>query len=472
MGVTAKIWSGVIIVVVAFVTTVTLGCVLGLKTEANLEVVKQDLFPATIQAYEMRNLYKNAIEKYDIGAIYLADEDEVSAADELLTACHQRIVAVTQNESLPSTFRQTCSSIVARILAWQEQATPAYIRQANDEAEDADEALLPQLNEEKEAIAALLDQAIEAIESNTHGLIGASKDSSVSQRWTSVIIMAASLALCAIIMTLIIVKGIRGPIDRIVAGLQKSGLGVNAASDRVLHSSDQVQSMTGVQAEKIGTVTVGIEEISQMTQGNAQNAKRVEEKAELARQAVVQGRNAMSSLKERVETIKADADQMNSIIKTIEDIAFKTNLLALNAAVEAARAGEAGRGFAVVAEEVRNLAAGCADAANSTNNLISNTVSNIDSSVEATSRVGQFLEEIDESVSFVSAQVKEVSTATEQESVALSSVNNELLQIDDLTKTTANNATESLQLGESLLAEAQELQVAMQDLSAIIRGKR
>ena len=471
MGVTAKIWSGVIIVVLAFVTTVTLGCVLGLKTEENLHVVKHDLFPATIQAYELRNLYKNAIEKFDIGAIYLADEDEVGAADELLTSCHQQMASVADSVALPDIYRSSCRDIVQRIVAWQEQATPAFIRQANDEAEDADEALLPQLYEERDTIAGLINESIEHIESNTHNLIIDSQNSSVSQRWTSVIIMSASLVLCAIIMTLIIVKGIRGPIDRIVAGLQRSGFGVNSASDRVLQSSDQLQGMTGAQAEKIGTVTVGIEQISQMTQSNAQNAKQVEERAEKARQAVVQGRNAMSSLKDQVETIKNDADRMNSIIKTIEDIAFKTNLLALNAAVEAARAGEAGRGFAVVAEEVRNLAAGCADAANSTTSLIGNTVRNIDSSVEATMNVGRYLEEIDESVSFVSNQVKEVSNATEQESIALNSVNNELIQIDDLTKTTAENANESLQLGESLLAEAQELQVAMQDLSAIIRGK-
>ncbi|NRA37753.1 MAG: hypothetical protein HRU15_06410 [Planctomycetes bacterium] len=469
---TAKIWTGVIVVIIAFVTTVTLGCYFGLQTEEDLNKVNADLFPATIQAYEMRNLFKKSIEKYDIGAIYLADEDEVNAADELMTEVQSRLQILLTNNELPAQQQTACHNILKKIQDWQKQATPLYIRQANDEARENDEAVLPQLYESKESIALLIDGVVDATQAYTQSLIKQSEESSIFQRWSSVSIMAGSLLLCACIMTLIINKGIRNPINEVVRSLQQSGGSVSDVSNQVLHASESVKSMTGIQAEKISAISVGIEEITQMTKSNTVNARGAEDQADLARSTVQKGLKAMGEMSRMVSKIKDDADKMNSIIKSIEDIAFKTNLLALNAAVEAARAGEAGRGFAVVAEEVRSLAGACAEAANSTNQLISSTVSNIDQSVNAAENVGAYFSDIDQSVEQLGAQAREVSSATQQEAIALGTVNDDLNQVDELTKTTNDQAQNSLQLGQGLLYEAQQLQSTMEALEGIISGIR
>ena len=470
MGITAKIWSGVIVLIIAFITTVTLGCVLGLQTEEALRSAKVDLFPTAIQTYELRNAFKKSLEKYDIGAIYLADSEVVSAADALMTDVQKQAMAISANKGLPNDFRQQIAVIIGAIKEWQTKATPLYIRQADDEPQDDDETVLPQLHTQKQDISKLIDAAVESIRGSTERVLHESEENSVSQRWSSVGIMLGSLAVSALLMTVIINKGIRNPINRIIAALNQSGNSVSNVSNEVLDSSNAVTDMTGSQAGKIGSITAGIEEINAMTLNNAQNAQQVENQADLARQAVEQGRNAMLGLEDTVSKIKSDANAMNSIIKTIEDIAFQTNLLALNAAVEAARAGEAGRGFAVVAEEVRNLATSCAKAANGTNDLIGRTVKNIDSSVTATAQVGGYLADIVKSVDQVSSQAKEVSVATAQESIALKSVGDDLMEVEDLTKTTAHSAQHSSSLGEHLLSEAEQLQVAMHNLDGIIRG--
>ncbi len=469
MGVTAKIWSGVIVLIVAFVTTVTLGCIFGLKTEAALQTTKDSLFPATIQSYELRTSYKNGMELYDLGNL-LGEEEEIAKASDVLTKTASQADVLIINKALPVQITEQVKDIKTKLLAWQKIATPLYKRSAVDESTEADYAILKKLNSEREHIGKLIDSAVLAIRSNTENVIVDSEQKSVSQRWFSVFIMAVSLLLCGFIMTMIINKGIRGPVNDIVVSLQQSGAGISSVSNEVFQTSDSVKSMTGSQADKIGSISAGIDQVSQMTKNNAGNAKSVEDQAEIARVAVTKGLEAMNNLQSMVAVIKDDAKEMDQIIKTIEDIAFKTNLLALNAAVEAARAGDAGRGFAVVAEEVRNLATGCAEAASNTNQLISRTVQNIDQSVVATDNVGEFLQEINSSVDHVSSQVKEVSQATAQGSVALNSVSNDLVQVEGLTRTTATNAKNSLSLGEKLMKEAEQLQEAMNGLNAIIRG--
>jgi len=152
---------------------------------------------------------------------------------------------------------------------------------------------------------------------------------------------------------------------------------------------------------------------------------------------------------EAMGEIKRSSNEITTVVKVIDEIAFQTNLLALNAAVEAARAGEAGRGFAVVAEEVRSLAQRSADAAKETTTMITEAAQRADAGVEIANAVSDALGDIVESTSQVNSLISEIATASGEQTNGLEQVNAGMGELDRVTQ---QNAASS----EELAATAQE----------------
>ena len=138
---------------------------------------------------------------------------------------------------------------------------------------------------------------------------------------------------------------------------------LNMSAEQVASGSEQVASGaqalaqgTTEQASSVEELAATITEIHNHVANNAENAKQTSGQALTAATELEQGKKQMEQMTTAMNQINDSSSEISKIIKTIEDIAFQTNILALNAAVEAARAGAAGKGFAVVADEVRNLA--------------------------------------------------------------------------------------------------------------------
>ena len=149
-----------------------------------------------------------------------------------------------------------------------------------------------------------------------------------------------------------------------------------------------------------------------MTKRNAEHAAQANTLAQEARNAAEMGATDMQAMTTAMHEIKTSSDDIAKIIKTIDEIAFQTNILALNAAVEAARAGEAGAGFAVVADEVRTLAQRSAQSAKETANNIANAVTKTAQGVHISEKVAASLQEIVTKARQVNELVAEVATAS------------------------------------------------------------
>jgi len=169
-----------------------------------------------------------------------------------------------------------------------------------------------------------------------------------------------------------------------------------------------------------------------------------------------------------MNAIQQSSHDISKIIKTIDEIAFQTNILALNAAVEAARAGVAGAGFAVVADEVRSLAQRSAVAARETADKIADATTRSAQGVELSQRVSAGLQHILEKNREVDRLVAEVATASHEQSVGLSQINTAITQMDKVTQANAASAEETAAAAQELNAQSEELRNSSAQLGALV----
>ena len=246
---------------------------------------------------------------------------------------------------------------------------------------------------------------------------------------------------------------------------------VAAAAGQVSTSSQTLASGASEQAASLEETSASLEEISSMTKRNADAAAQAKGLANQTRAAAETGAGDVNDMNLAMDAIKASSGNIAKIIKTIDEIAFQTNILALNAAVEAARAGEAGAGFAVVAEEVRALAQRSATAAKETAVKIEDAITKSDHGATISAKVASSLSEIVDKARKVDGLIGEIAQASQEQSQGISQVLTATTQMDQVTQTNAAAAEEGAAAAEELNAQAQMMDSAVLNLKQLVGGQ-
>lgn len=269
-----------------------------------------------------------------------------------------------------------------------------------------------------------------------------------------------------------IVRSITRGLLAIAASLADGSQEVTAAATQVSSASQASAAGASEQAASLEETSASLEEVASMTKRNAEAAAEAKTLSGQTHVAADAGSREMEEMKHAMDAIKVSAGNIEKILKSIDEIAFQTNILALNAAVEAARAGEAGAGFAVVAEEVRALAQRSATAAKETAAKIADSVRDSDRGAEISGRVARHFEEIVVKARQVDTLVAEIATASTEQTQGIGQVNDAVSQMDTITQANAAGAEETAAQAQELNAQAAELTAVIGRLLVLIGGER
>ncbi len=249
--------------------------------------------------------------------------------------------------------------------------------------------------------------------------------------------------------------------NEILGNIKESTMQVTVGSEQVASASQSLAQGATEQASALQQVTASMDEIAERTKQNASQASQADELAHSVRAMAISGNDQMKSMINAMNDINESSETISKVIKTIDDIAFQTNILALNAAVEAARAGVHGKGFAVVAEEVRNLAAKSASAAGETASMIEDSIHKVNNGTKIAEGTAQALDEIVVSIEKVVNLISTIATASNDQATAVSQVDQAIGQVSQVVQTNSATSQQCAAASEELSNQAAMLRSMM-----------
>ncbi len=286
--------------------------------------------------------------------------------------------------------------------------------------------------------------------------------------WAGLMMLGVGVAVAALVGWS--VHGVNRRLRHTAAELKQGAQQVVSAAAQVSSSSQSLSQGATEQAASLEETSASMEEMASMTRKTAENAQQASNLVTGVAQQVEESNTALAGMVTSMSAIRESSNKVAKIIKTIDEIAFQTNILALNAAVEAARAGEAGMGFAVVADEVRNLAQRSAQAAKDTAALIEESIARSQEGAGRVEQVATAIATITTSVSQVKAIVLEVREASRQQTQGIDQVSQAIAQMEKVTQTTAATAEESAASSEELNAQAEGSMAVVHVLETMVGG--
>lgn len=277
--------------------------------------------------------------------------------------------------------------------------------------------------------------------------------------------------LAGALLAFLIRRSIEAGLFRVMRTLGESTGQLANAVSHIASSAQSLSQGASEQAAALQQTSATGNEISAIAGQSASNAKEAASRMTESLHKSEDAKRDLESMLKAMDGIRSSSGKISRIIKVIDEISFQTNLLALNAAVEAARAGEAGMGFAVVADEVRSLAQRCADAARETAELIEDSIARTSDGTAKLDQVAAVIRALTGSAADVKRLVDEVETSSREQARGVEQVARAMVQMEQVTQSTAASAEESAAAAEQLSAQSETLRSIVVELESMIGSR-
>jgi methyl-accepting chemotaxis protein len=465
-----KIAACVSVFALGYTVTVTLGTIGDLHQEAELNLLANEAVPAALEIREARFVFDAAVQNHQ-NAMLTGDADMLVPVKTAVEKTAGSLKRAEAHFSALALGTEPVKNANAALQAFGDEAQPLFAAVgakggADPEVQKRVAAFNEIIARTVKALAALEEQAVATLTNDLKTM----KAESGRQRNLNFIVFGASLLIGGVTAFLIARYQVVRPVLRLSAGLGEETDGVRTASAQFAQASVSLATGASSSAAALETSSAALEEISSVTAANADRAGQARDLSGRARDAAEAGSEGMAQLTEAMGAIRTASDNIAAILKTIDEIAFQTNILALNAAVEAARAGEAGAGFAVVADEVRALAQRSAAAARETASKIEDAQKRSATGAELTGKVGVNLTEIVARVREVADIITEIAAASVEQNTGLAQVARSVSDLDKLTQQNAAMAEQTSASASELTRRTDTMRELAGSLDRVVRG--
>ncbi len=284
-------------------------------------------------------------------------------------------------------------------------------------------------------------------------------------------IMISAIFLAAMLGTgigIFLRQAVTKPIEQVVRGLSEGAEKVASASSKVASTSRLLAEGASLHSAALNESTGDLGRIGSMTELNARNASRANDLMRETSSLIGIASQSMSRLTSAMMEITSANENTQKIIRTIDEVAFKTRLLALNAAVEAARAGEVGAGFAVVAEEVRSLATQTAKAARETADLIEHTTGRVKGGYAMAIKTKEEFSDVALSVENCAELISEITSASRQQTADLSRLRSSVVKMEKIVQRNEAGSQESAAASQAMYAQAEQMKGFVGELVVLV----
>lgn len=469
LNITIKIWLSIGVFVLGYVLSTTLVQMQGLRTEDSLSTLAEARLSAVQRSHETEAAFQRTVKAFsdamvtqDPSMLDGAAKEGRQVVDGLKTIAG--IPALSDGHS--DSARKLASSAEQLIGEARATYTTALTNPAGMGVETLSQ--IQEMASRTEALKSSLGAGTRQLTNDLHTELNALRSRSARQRSVALALFGITLALAAVVVNLTIRRAIVGPIVRVIHGVEGAAGGAAHASERMAQSGKVLAHEAQDQAASVEETSALLAEISANMRENAGRAGEADALMRDARQTADKASEAMNDLTISMDEISKSSRQVAGVLKSIDEIAFQTNILSLNAAVEAARAGQAGAGFNVVAGEVRSLALRAAEAARRSGDIIEKTIGDVGNGVHLVAAAQGAFTEVSAKIAAGSNVVTQIAASSDEQARGIGHISGAVARIEKVTQSTTANSQETADAAAAVTSQIEATRKHLSELVAVV----
>ena len=450
-NITTKIWLSIGIFVLGYVFCTFLGQLQGRHTEAVLQEATGSLFPTAQGLQESEVAFQRIVKAFG-DSVVVQDASGLESAKQEANRLVSALNGLANTPAADPARKESARKLASSVSQFLRDAQEIYgTVLANPAAMTTEmQQRMRDLAGRTDVLKAALARSRKASADELLSRLAQLEIQSQSQGTIALVVFLITITLSFLIVNFTIRISITGPINRVIDGVDSAAGKAKAASERMADSGRRAAQNAHRQAASIQETSASLEQISVSTRTNADRAVEADRLMQEARSSMDNASRSMSDLKLSMDAISQSSRQVAAVLKSIDEIAFHTNILALNAAVEAARAGTAGAGFSVVAEEVRSLAKRASEAAGHSGEIIEKTMSDVLTGVELVRRSYAEFQTVSTRIAGCGEMASMIAASSAEQAQGVEQAGKSVLLIEQVTQQNSQSAEETAQISSHL----------------------